>query len=108
MATNTSTRIGTAKRTKDGFEGSLELLRYKGPIQAFKIPESEKKAENAPDYIVYSNGIEIGSIKSKRARTSGKDYLAMKIHHVEIVGNQDLYANLAQDSQNADQFFLLA
>jgi len=43
MATNTSTRIGTAKRTKDGFEGSLELLRYKGPIQAFKIPESEKK-----------------------------------------------------------------
>ena len=69
------TTIGTFNRDGDGFTGKITTLALKANAN---IKANDKKAENAPDYRVYSNGVEIGAAWSKTSEAS-KPYLSVKL-----------------------------
>ncbi len=69
------TTIGTFTRDGDGFAGTITTLALKAKAT---IKPNEKKGENAPDYRVYSAGVEIGAAWSKTSE-AGKPYLAVKL-----------------------------
>ncbi len=69
------TTIGTFSREGDGFTGKITTLALKANAT---LKANDKKAENAPDYRVYSNGVEIGAAWAKTSEAN-KPYLAVKL-----------------------------
>jgi uncharacterized protein (DUF736 family) len=84
--------IGTVTRQKDGrFVGSLKTLSVNAPIEI--TPVKKKAAENGPDYMITSRGIECGAAWIRKGQRSGNDYVSCSFSAPEF-GSEPLYANL--------------
>ena len=69
------TNIGTFTREGENYVGSITTLTIKTKAT---IKPVEKTAENAPDYRVYSAGVEIGAAWSMTSKAE-KPYLSVKL-----------------------------
>jgi len=72
------------------------------------VPNAEKDADGQPDFRVLSKGSEIGAGWTRRAKSSGNDYVSLSLAQPEF-GPRRLYANLgrAAGAEDNDTFALI-
>jgi len=72
------------------------------------VPNAEKAADGQPDFRVLSKGSEIGAGWTRRAKSSGNDYVSLSLAQPEF-GPRRLYANLgrAAGAEDGDTFALI-
>ena len=69
--------IGMIRKLEDRYAGSLNTLTIKAQIEI--VPVGRKASDQAPDYRVYSNGAEIGAGWLNIGRSSGKNYVRLRL-----------------------------
>ena len=94
--------------TDDKLEGSLNLLRYQGPVVTTIVESDNPDAPKYELHAVTGSGslIQIGSISERITKSSNKPYLAFKIDYVEIT-DKPIYGNLAATKKDANKLLLL-
>lgn len=99
--------IGRVTKQPDGtYKGQIATLSIRQSIQ---FVHNRKSAETQPDFIVMAgNDIEIGAAWTRRAISSGNEYLSISLAAPEF-GNRTLYANLgrAAGSQDENEFAII-
>ena len=98
------TAIGQVRKENDGrYTGQLKTVSIKADIDI--VPNTNKTADNHPDFRVLTQGIEIGAGWTKKGETSGKDYVSLSLAAPEF-GPKKLYANLGKAAgQDDDQLY---
>ena len=99
--------IGQVTRTQGGgFKGQLKTVSIFAEIDI--VPNTEKAADGQPDFRVLSKGSEIGAGWTRRAKSSGNDYVSLSLAQPEF-GPRRLYANLgrAAGAEGNDTFALI-
>ena len=99
--------IGQVTRTSSGsFKGQLKTVSIHAEIDI--VPNAEKAADGQPDFRVLSKGSEIGAGWTRRAKSSGNEYVSLSLAQPEF-GPRRLYANLgrAAGSEDDDTFALI-
>ncbi len=99
--------IGHVTRTSNGsFKGQLKTVSINADIEI--VPNTDKAADGQPDFRVLSKGSEIGAGWTRRAKSSGNDYISLSLAQPEF-GPRRLYANLgrAAGAENEDSFVLI-
>jgi uncharacterized protein (DUF736 family) len=92
--------IGQVTRTSTGsFKGQLKTVSITAEIDI--VPNAEKAADGQPDFRVLSKGSEIGAGWTRRAKSSGKDYVSLSLAQPEF-GPRRLYANLGRAAGAGD------
>ncbi len=72
-----SLNLGNFSKLDDGsFAGPFRMIDSTTQLSIVPI---DKTKENAPDFRVFAQRREVGSGWSHKARTSGKDYLILKV-----------------------------
>jgi len=95
------TAIGHVTKLKDGrFRGEVKTLSIRAEILI--LPNKDKKAENQPDYRVFSDRVEVGAAWVRKSESSGKDYISLSIAAPEF-GPRRLYANLGKAAGQDDE-----
>ncbi|RMB09034.1 DUF736 family protein [Eilatimonas milleporae] len=100
-----ASEVGYVEQTGEkNFRGVLKLLTYQGEIE-FVPCISER--ENAPEMLVYSRGVEIGSASRRIGKSSGKEHVSIALKHPQITnGRPVLFANLGKKpDQDDDRVF---
>jgi uncharacterized protein (DUF736 family) len=87
------------KQSNGGYKGQLKTLSIRAEIDL--VPNSNKTAENQPDFRVVTQGVEIGAGWIKKSETSGKDYVSLGLAAPEF-GPRKLYANLGRPAGQED------
>jgi len=67
--------IGTFTKNGDGYNGTLQTLAFNVKVKVIAVP---KEGENAPDYRITANGLEIGA-GWKRQSVGNKPYVSVKL-----------------------------
>ena len=99
--------IGQVTRTqKGGFKGQIKTVSIQADIDI--VPNTEKDADGQPDFRVLSKGSEIGAGWTRRAKSSGNDYVSLSLAQPEF-GPRRLYANLgrAAGAEDEDTFAVI-
>ena len=99
--------IGQVTRTSTGsYKGQLKTVSINAEIDI--VPNAEKAADGQPDFRVLSKGSEIGAGWTRRAKSSGNDYVSLSLAQPEF-GPRRLYANLgrAAGAEDDDTFALI-
>lgn len=92
--------IGRVTKQDDGtYKGVLATLSIRANIQ---FNRNRKTGENQPDFVITSDGIEIGAAWWRTAISSGNEYLSISIAAPEF-GNRTLYANLGRAAGADDE-----
>ena len=88
------------------FKGQLKTVSINAEIDI--VPNAEKAADGQPDFRVLSKGSEIGAGWTRRAKSSGNDYVSLSLAQPEF-GPRRLYANLgrAAGAEGNDTFALI-
>jgi uncharacterized protein (DUF736 family) len=95
--------IGYVTKSEDGsFKGQLKTLSIRAEIEV--VANVRKTSEVQPDYRVMSDGVEIGAGWTRRAESSGRDYVSLSLAAPEF-GPRRLYANLGQAAGGPDDRF---
>ena len=93
--------IGQVTLTKNGsYKGQLKTVSITAEIDI--IPNAEKSADGQPDFRVLSKGSEIGAGWTRRAKSSGNDYVSLSLAQPEF-GPRRLYANLGRAAGAEDE-----
>ena len=72
------TAIGFVTRTIDGgFSGELNLLPICAHIDI--VPNCDKSGDIAPDFRIFTRGIEVGSGRILSGESCGTDYLSLSL-----------------------------
>ncbi len=77
------TTIGTFKQDENGFVGTIATLTVKAKAA---IRRNAKTVDNAPDYRIFSAGVEIGAAWSKTSEAN-KPYLSIKLDDPSFAGS---------------------
>ena len=99
--------IGQVTRTSNGsYKGQIKTVSIQAEIDI--VPNTEKAADGQPDFRVLSKGSEIGAGWTRRAKSSGNDYVSLCLAQPEF-GPLRLYANLgrAAGAEGDDIFALI-
>ena len=99
--------IGQVTRTSNGgYKGQLKTVSIFAEIDI--VPNAEKAADGQPDFRVLSKGSEIGAGWTRRAKSSGNEYVSLSLAQPEF-GPRRLYANLgrAAGAEDDDTFALI-
>lgn len=97
--------IGQVVRHGKGFKGHLKTLAFRADISI--VPNSDKKTDEQPDYRVIAGGVDIGAGWTKRAESSGQDYVSLSLSDPSF-GPTKLYANLGRAAgQDDDDLFAI-
>ena len=94
-------QIGTFTRGENGiFTGEIRTLtlRVKATIRPF-----ERENERSPDYRVVANGTEFGAAWTKAARSTGAEYLSLKLDDPSFPA--PIYATLVQGEDGEQKLF---
>ena len=95
------TAIGQVRKENDGrYTGQLKTVSIKADIDI--VPNTNKTADNHPDFRVLTQGIEIGAGWTKKGETSGKEYISLSLAAPEF-GPKKLYANLGKAAGQDDE-----
>ena len=95
------TAIGQVRKENDGrYTGQLKTVSIKADIDI--VPNTNKTADNHPDFRVLTQGIEIGAGWTKKGETSGKEYISLSLAAPEF-GPKKLYANLGRAAGSDDE-----
>jgi len=94
-------RIGTFKRTTDGYAGTIRTLRLNHDIVI--VPALPSDADNAPNYRVLASDVEIGAGWKRTGEHAG-DYVSLLIDDPSFA--QPLRANLFHLERDSDTFHL--
>ena len=91
--------IGSVTKNHDGFEGTLTILTVQTDLKL--IPVFNGKSDNAPDYRVYANGINIGAAWKRTSKGDDpRDYIAVKLDDPAFAA--PVYANLVDVGEKMD------
>lgn len=98
--------IGLVTRNANGeYEGRLKTVSINAEIKILK--NNAKKADNQPDFRVYSGAVEIGAGWLRTGERSGQDYVSLALATPEF-GPRRLYANLGRAAgQDDDDVFAI-
>ena len=95
------TAIGFVRKEDNGhFTGQLKTISIKADIDI--VPNTNKTADSQPDYLVLTQGTEIGAGWTKKGEASGKEYVSLSIAAPEF-GPKKLYANLGKAAGQEDE-----
>lgn len=89
--------IGYVQKKDNGFTGTLKTLSINAPIEI--RPNNSPANDRAPDFVVYSGPVEIGAGFTRVGKTSGKEYVSLKLEAPEF---GILYANLGRAAGQDD------
>ena len=93
--------IGQVTLTKNSsYKGQLKTVSITADIDI--VPNAEKSADGQPDFRVLSKGSEIGAGWTRRAKSSGNDYISLSLAQPEF-GPRRLYANLGRAAGTNDE-----
>lgn len=93
--------IGLVTRQPNGaYKGHLKTLAFRADISI--VPNADKKSGEQPDYRVIAGGVEIGAGWTKRAESSGHDYVSLSLSDPSF-GPKRLYANLGRAAGQDDE-----
>jgi uncharacterized protein (DUF736 family) len=85
--------VGTVTLQKDGkYVGSLRTLKLNASIEI--VPVKKKISATAPDFMLFSKGVEIGAAWVKKGQRSGKDYVSCAVTDPSL--ERPLYFNLGK------------
>lgn len=87
-----------------GFKGQLRTLSIKANVEI--VPNQMKSGEAQPDYLVLSDGTEIGAGWLRRSENSGRDYVSLSLAAPEF-GPRRIYANLGRAAGGDENSFAL-
>ena len=91
--------IGTVTQNNEGFEGTLATLTVQSSLKL--IPVANGQSENAPDFRVYANGINIGAAWKRTSKGDDpRDYIAVKLDDPAFAA--PVYANLVDAGEKMD------
>ena len=98
--------IGHVTRQPNGsYKGHLKTLAFQAPISI--VPNADKKSDEQPDFRVIAGIAEIGAGWTKRAESSGQEYVSLSLSDPSF-GPQKLYANLGRAAgQDDDDLFAI-
>lgn len=88
--------IGTFKKTDNGFAGTIRTLTVNA--KATLVP-NDKRSENAPDYRLLANSVEIGAAWQKTAKESDRPYLSISLDDPSF--NGPIYPRLVEADAGA-------
>ena len=94
--------IGTFRKANGEFQGEIVTLNVQAKGVRI-VPESNRSADNAPNYRVFVGRAEIGAAWSKRS-TEGRDYLSVKLDDPSFT--LPIYASLFDD-EDGENYTLL-
>ncbi|MEQ9153507.1 MAG: DUF736 domain-containing protein [Parvibaculum sp.] len=95
--------IGYVRKNGEGFTGTLKTLSINAPIEIRH--NASPASDKAPDYLVYSGNVELGAGFTRTGRTSGKEYVSIKLEAPEF---GTIWANLGRAAgQDDDDTFAL-
>jgi uncharacterized protein (DUF736 family) len=95
--------IGIFTLDADGkLSGSLKTLTLATKLQF--VPETNKSRDNAPDFRIYLDKLEVGAAWKKVGRESGRDYWSVKLDDPAFA--TPLFASLV-DTEGSKTFNLL-
>jgi uncharacterized protein (DUF736 family) len=95
--------IGTFTRTPDGFTGTINTLMLKRNVIVI-VPAIATEAENAPNYRVLADDVEIGAGWKRKGDKVG-DYVSLTIDDPSFA--QPLRANLFPATSDGKTFHLI-
>jgi uncharacterized protein (DUF736 family) len=84
-----ATAIATLTEKDGSFEGKLHTLTVNAPISL--VPNTRRRSDAAPDYLVVSRGMELGGGWRRIGQMSGEEYISVSISAPEI---GQIYGNL--------------
>ena len=84
--------IGTFTKDGENFVGSIVTLALKAKAT---IQSVVKATDSAPDYRVFSGGVEIGAAWSRKSQQGERPYLSVKLDDPSFTA--PIYANLFDD-----------
>ena len=87
--------IGTFKKTDNGFSGTIRTLTVNS--KATLVP-NDKHSENASDYWLLANSVEIGVAWQKIAKESERPYLSITLDDPSFSG--PIYTRLVEADNN--------
>src|SRR5690348_9935686 len=87
-----------------GFKGQLRTLSIKANVEI--VPNEMKSGEAQPDYLVLSDGTDIGAGWLRRSENSGRDYVSLSLAAPEF-GPRRIYANLGRAAGGDENSFAL-
>ena len=96
-------QIGTFKRTTDGYTGTIRTLTLNRDVIVI-VPAIASDTENAPNYRVLADDVEIGAAWNRTGDKAG-DYLSLIIDDPSF--GQPIRANLFQVVSGGDTFHLI-
>ncbi|WKA31338.1 DUF736 domain-containing protein [Bradyrhizobium roseum] len=100
------TAIGFVTRTMHGgFRGQLKFLPICADIDI--VPNRDKSGDIAPDFRIFTQGLEVGSGRILRGESRGRDYISLSLAAPGL-GIRKLCANLGRTvGLNGDGSFFL-
>ena len=99
--------IGKVTKKEDGsYSGSLKMLGVRASITI--VPVKNKKTNKHPDYLVNSQGAEIGVGWDRESKSTGEVYVSLSLSSPQL-GSDVIYCNLGRsaDSQDENDFNLI-
>ena len=86
--------LGYVTETETGFEGTLSMLNYAGPVRIVK--NGEKTDDKHPDFRIFAGqrGSDVGGGWFRKAISSGRKVLSLTLAD-PVIGPSKIYANLA-------------
>jgi uncharacterized protein (DUF736 family) len=92
--------IGHVTKQRDGrYVGQLKTISISARLEI--VPVRNKAVANGPDYMVYSNGAEVGAGWNRIGQRSGKEYTSLSLAAPEF-GKEPLYCNLGRAAHQDD------
>lgn len=98
-----TTFLGTFKKVGETYTGTIHTLAWKAQIDLLPI---EGNSEGAPSYRVHHAKREIGAAWVKRARTSGTEFLSLKLRDLAF-GPEPVYPALVESTATPGTWNLL-
>ncbi len=84
--------LGYVTRQNDGsYTGSLTTASFSAPINI--VPNKSKSHGKQPDFRVYAGRAELGAGWTRKGKTSGQDYVSLRLAAPEL-GDRRIYVNL--------------
>ena len=94
--------IGTFRKSGNGYTGDITTLSVQAKGVRIAAEESRSN-DNAPSHRVFVGRAELGAAWTRRSN-EGRDYLSVKLDDPSFTA--PIYANLFEDSDDADSFSL--
>lgn len=98
--------IGHVTREGERFNGEFDLHSKRWSLQI--VPNRRKAAPEHPDYLVFSDRLELGGAWIRTGAMSGNEYIRLAMARPEL-GRHTIYANLgpAAGQDDPDVFAIL-